>query len=307
MFEDFIKILNESGKKYYFDNKNFYEKIIKCNYDIFILDKFAILIEERNLYGLKIGHSRGGIRYIGNPSINEFKEYLEKLKIFLNQKGYIFIGLEYLEEPNEFISQINESDYRYVMQGSAFIYPKENWLLKFNSEKRNKLLYAKKHGVIFEIIKKSDLNNDDLTSIYKLLSETAISHNNFKIPSFEEFRDLITNLPCIIAIGKLENEIICFDLIMIIDDKAERLYSATNEKGRNIRAVASMEVEVINYLSKNNFRLYDLWGIKKDKGFTDFKISIADEVINYDGKYRLIKVKNFIASFILWAWRIIKA
>lgn len=305
MFDEFLKIVNSSGKIHYFDNEYFYKNILKCDYDIFTSGNFTILVEQRNLYSLKIGHSRGGIRFTGSPKLNEFENFVAELETFLSKNKYVFIGLEYLEETNELIESLEPSRYRYVMEGSAFIYPNENWISKFNSEKRNKLLYASKHGVTFEIINGTNIDNEKLEKIYSLLQDTAKSHDNFKIPTEIEFNSLVKNLECLIAYGIYKNEIICFDLLMTMADKCERLYSATNTKGRELRAIANLEMEVVKYLHEHNYKIYDLWGVKKDKGFTDFKLSIADELVDYDGKYRLIKVNDFLANPILTAWNLL--
>lgn len=301
MNNKFSQIINTIDYDHYFDSEKWFCDVLKSSYDIIEKDGFAILLEYRRLFGYKVGHSRGGIRFDRNKKT--FEEYLEFIKFLKSEakaKGYMLVGMEPVEPANKFNTVFKTTKFREAMPATAFIYPKENWLNRFNSKKRYDLTYAAKKGVKVEIITNPEKLSEELvTEMYNLMLFTLTRHvSKYTIPDRETFGRIFKYMDFMVPIAWLDGKLVSFTICLHNANKTrvERLYAASNETGLKLRAPSLIEVEMVDYLYHKGIKIYDLWGIRLfDDGVTVFKKNIADDVVCY-APYSVITILKPLAN-----------
>jgi hypothetical protein len=309
MNQDFKDIISQIEITHYFDQECWFKDVLQTPYDIIVKDGFGIIIENYQKFGGKIGFSRGGIRFNKKEkSLEEYKTFIDYLKIELKKRKYIFVGIDHLEIEDSFNSIFEKSDYRDYIQGTALIYPKKDWIMKFNSKKRYDLNSGTKKGLETEFISNipslpvNSGSQVDLDKFYDLANQT-FQRQGLKYPflSKDACERLFSNVHYMLTIAKKENQWVAYNLSLLTPDlkRMERLYAGASEEGTKLRAPSLIEVKLIETLSDMNIEIYDLWGIRDGAGYSDFKKSLSDEVI-YFKPLSVIKVNPPIAHIILF-------
>jgi hypothetical protein len=307
-FENIIKTIDYD---HYCDTERFYKDVTQTPYTVIAKDGFGILIEYYIKFGKKIGYSRGGIRFDRNTkTIDELNDFIKYLKKELKSNDFMFLGMEHVEEENDFTKLFDKENYRIYLEGSAFIYPKENWTGKFNSKKRYDLTYGLKKGVNVRFFSnvpevQSLLNTNesvDFDNLYKLVESTLKRHGHkYDFPSKDVLTRYLKELNYILSIAEFEGKWLAYNLSFynINGTRVERVYAGASEEGLRLRAPSAIEVSYIDILYKLGIKTYDLWGIKQGKGYSAFKESIADELKNY-AKFSIIKIDRPLADLTLF-------
>ena len=304
MDEEYQKIVLSNVPNYHFDSEIWNKDVEKNQYEIITKDGFAILINFKKRSIFKTGYSRGGIRFDHNSkTLEEYREFLEYLKVELKNKKYTFVGIDPVEEVNQFNSLLDKQNFRAHPEGTALIYPKKEWITKFNSKKRYDLTYASKKGVEVKLFTNNnwlgDINHDELEleKFFTLVKESLQRNKNaYSLPSNDEMKKIFENMNFILPIAIAEDKYISFNLSLFnpSGNLVERLYAGTNDEGTRLRAPSLIEVRMVDYLTDLGIQTYDLWIIKKGMGATEFKKSIADEIKEY-APYSIVNIQPFLS------------
>lgn len=311
-FSEIVKNLDDT---YFFDNPDYYKLVQKTPYELYTKDGFGILIEYKKFLWVKIGHSRGGVRFDKKTkSLDEYKAFIANLKEILKAKGYAYIGIDHVSTSDKFTTLFPKegTNFRTYFPKTAIINVQKDWISKFNSKKKYNLLYASKKGItlllysnVLEEVKDNQINMD---LFYALVEETIHRHSkekkNYSLPSKEEFQRIFKHMKYILAVGEFGGKWLAFSLVLLNDngDIASRLHAGANQYGLNMRVPSYLEVSIVDKLAELGIKKYDLWGIlpgKQHEGYSDFKRSIADEVVKLS-KYSIVKIDNFSANILIY-------
>lgn len=293
MNTEFQNIVSHIENSHYFDDERWFKDVLKTNYDVIVQEGFGIIIEWYKKFGKKVGYSRGGIRF--NPSkktLGQFNEFVDFLTQELKKLNYQFITIDHLEEENQFNRIFPKTDFRPYIEGTALIYPQENWIGKFNSKKRYDLLYAKKKEVQIKFFTNyktfydiSDNTLDFNFEKFNMLVQETLSRygNSFDLLSTETFKRAFEYSTYILAVAVQGSEWLCYNLSFInpAHNRVERVFAGGNVNGLQLRAPSYLEVTFVDYLYKAGVPVYDLWGTRSGDGYTNFKISLSDETVRF--------------------------
>lgn len=300
-FDEITKHLKDT---HYYDKESWYKEILCTKYDSFTDENFGVLFEIKKIGPLKIGHSRGGVRFdkIRN-SYQDYLKFIHKLTNYLNDNGYIFLGIDFMQEESEFTNVFKPSMYKEFIYGTAIVYPSFDWIKKFNSKKKYDLLYAEKKNCRVKFYEDGELEESLFMKLYQMMNFTIDRHKSkYTNIDFDVFKRILTKEKKILGvIFDDQNNPICFNLLLYnpLMNRAERLFSSVSEAGLKNRAAGFLEVKTIELLAKKNIQIYDLWGISgKMDGVEVFKRSIADEIIQFVPFYGVLRV-NIVLSLIL--------
>jgi hypothetical protein len=309
----FDNLAQQINYAHYFDTEVWYRDVLKTPYDIVISNDFGIIFEYRMILGHKVGHSRGGILFDrSKKTLEEYHNFVSYLKSELSKLNYAFVGIDFVEGENEFNKIFERSKVRDHINGTAYIYPKEDWIKKFNSKKRSDLLSAQRKGVnihLFSNIDKELSDEIDLERFYALVLQTLQRHENaYTLPTKETFGRMFKDVKFILAVAQIDNEWISYNLSIFnpMMNRLERVFAGSNEKGLKFRAPSLIEVNMVEYLAQRNVEVYDLWGVKDpEDGVSIFKKSIADEWKLFR-PYGILKIQPIWANLTLFALKISK-
>jgi FemAB family len=311
MNTEFEQLIASIDYDHYFDSEAWVRDVYKTPYDLIQKDGFAILIEYYHKFGKKIGFSRGGIRFDRKAkNLEAYKQFADYLQHELKHLGYLYVGIDHTEEENEYTAYFQKTDIRPFVEGSAFVYPKENWIQKFNSKKRYDLTFAGKKGVTVKFLT-SDAQMPDLDTFYTLVQETLKRHKNiYTLPDRATFGRIFTHMPFILAVAVFEGKWIAYNLSLYNPNKTavERVFAGANETGLRMRSPSFIEISMVEHLTSLGIKTYDLWGIKEGDGFTEFKKSLADEIKHYS-RFSIIKVGHLaiLVTFLIKLTRLLKS
>jgi hypothetical protein len=219
----------------------------------------------------------------------------------------MFLGFELSEVENEYNKIFEHSTFRMANEGTVVIYPKPDWIKKFNSKKRYDLLMGAKKGVEIEFIHNDkefgspERKKQIITALYDMMVFTLGRHQTrFTIFPREKFERIFEHMDYILVLAKHEEEPITFNLSLYNTNKTrvERLYAGSNEKGLKMRAPSLMEMHMVEYLTSIGITYYDMWGIntKDYVGVTEFKKSLGDELLLFPPYYSGIYVHKTLAK-----------
>jgi hypothetical protein len=300
----FDEIASSNINAKYFDKESWYRDVIKEKYEYFGDEDFGIMIEYRNFFGYKIGHSRGApLTIYDKIDENLARNILSRLKMHLANSNYLLLGIDFMEPPTNLTKLFERSNIRESMFGTITLTPRENWISKFNSKKRYDLLYAEKKGITFKVFDNYSAKSPDLIrSAYNLMKETYNRQaSRFELILPEMFNRVFESQKYILAACFDENnEMICFSLILFSPDnsRAYRVFAGSSEKAHKTRATPYLELKLIDKLAEMKILEYDLWGIsgKKD-GVEIFKRSIGEKVIEFVPYYGVLRIHKYRAMF----------
>lgn len=303
--DEFKKITQNLDNTHYFDNPEWYSEIFKVNHDIITKDGFGIIIEYRYFAGkFKIGHSRGGIRFDNKiKNLEEYKSFLEYLKKELKKHKYIFIGIDFMDKESQYTKLFKPTNIREFMPQTAVIYPKTDWTNKFNSKKRYDMLYASKKGVEVEFYE-SNVSISLVEKLYQMLEYTFARHQSvYKIVDKKAFFTIFQKSEFLlgIAFADQQREVpIAYNLLLpnLRKNRYDRLFASVNQEGMKLRAAPYLEVKTIGRLNEKKVEIYDLWGLWQNEGFSEFKKSIADEIIQLVPYYAILRIRPTLAFII---------
>lgn len=311
-YDNIIKMIDYD---HYFDREIWFKDVLKAEYDLIVKDGFAIIIEFRVRFGYKIGHSRGGIRFDRKKkNFEDYLKFVDYLKKELQQRKYVILGIDFMESENAY-SKIFEKDdvFRESIPGTVVIYPKENWIEKFNSKKRYDLTYAKKKNLaeitfFTNVGEETTIPKEIITQLYGLISFAYKRHqSSFPIPTEDVFLRIFKHVPYILAVAIHENNCIAFNLSLYNHTmtRVERVYAGANEDALRLRIPSAIEIDMVDYLHKRGVTYYDLWGIRREEhdGVGQFKRSIGDETIFFP-EYGIMRVHSFLASLLILSMKI---
>jgi lipid II:glycine glycyltransferase (peptidoglycan interpeptide bridge formation enzyme) len=95
-------------------------------------------------------------------------------------------------------------------------------------------------------------------------------------------------------VGRHEGEALCAALIAIHDGRAYYLFSGSNRRKSQLKAMDLMLFRTMQYAASKGCRDYDLWGITTSGdpthpwyGFSEFKRGFGGEVVEYAGTWDL--------------------
>lgn len=306
-FDDITKDLDYAC---FFDTEKWTRDVMQNKYLIIENNGFCIDVDFKTKFGIKIGHTRGGVRF--NRNEKTFEEYLDFIKYLrkeLKKYGFIYLGISMFDAPKEYWQDLFYEADEYLNRSfdkAPIIYPIENWLSKFNSKKRYNLLYASKKNVKVVRLGSIDFIEDRslLDKFYELALSTLErhkSHNNktYSFPQKEVFERIFRFMDPILYVAVLENDWIAYSLVILnpLKNRAYRVYAGANTQALSLRAPSYLETFIVNDLYEKKVQVYDLYGSMSGKNHTysTFKEELADEIISYP-KYLVLTVRPILAT-----------
>lgn len=318
MNQEFKEIVLSIDSSHYCDDERWYRDVLKTDYEIITKDGFGILIEFYYKFGFKIGFSRGGVRFDKKTkSVKEFQDFLLFLQKKLHTSKYLFVGIDHLEPEDEYNQFFPINNYREHIQGTVLLYPQKDWIKKFNSKKRYDLVYASKKGV--EVVFFSNYEplkehkglttlTVDVDTFYKLCEETIKRQGKqYAFPPKKVFENIFNSFPFILTVAIHNGTWVAYNLSLLNPrlDIVERVFAGANEDGLKLRAPSFIEVEMVASLAELGIGVYDLWGIQKGQGFTEFKESIGDKIVHFR-PFSVFYVRKTVAKVVLFLLKYIR-
>lgn len=196
-----------------------------------------------------------------------------------------------------------------LVRGRRFFTPKTFWLNLTKSEEqllaamypkaRYNIRLAEKHGVIVE----EDNSDAAFEKFWELTDQTAkrqgfYAHNK---KYFQLMWETLKNRIAHLFVAKYQGEILAAWIIFKYGDKIYYPYGASSDVHRGLQAPSLMMWKMILWGKDQGCKIYDLWGIEKGKGFTDFKAKFGPKTVEFVGTYDLI-----INPLLYWAFRIME-
>jgi len=170
---------------------------------------------------------------------------------------------------------------------------------KLNSKWRNKLNGAEKNNL--EIIEGNDI---ELYRIFQKLQKEMQDRKEY-IPGvdYDEFGIIQQMLPehlkMKIMICKHNGEPIAATIVSAIGSMGIYLLGATGDKWSNLKGSYLTHWEMMTWLKKQGYKIYDLGGINPidNPGVYTFKVGFSGQDVCHVGQYELCK--NLISKFII--------
>jgi lipid II:glycine glycyltransferase (peptidoglycan interpeptide bridge formation enzyme) len=280
------EIIANIPDSHYFDDEEYYRDVLKTDYEIITVGKFALNISFQEVFlGFKVGYVRGGMRFNNdNSSIEEFKNAVDEFQKILARKKYIYLIMEHLRTKSEFTEFFKNIAPFQTKKGTAIIYPKAEWLSKFKSKDRYNLTYAGKKGVEVKIFAGKEFNPAEDEKFYEFIEMIRKkSAGKYFFPDYDAICRLLKVMDCYIVLAENKDKYIALNISVFnpAQTRLERVFAGSDKNYASLRAPEYLELKFIEYLAQNNVNYYDLWMINEGDGFTDFKKKLADEIIEY--------------------------
>jgi hypothetical protein len=160
-------------------------------------------------------------------------------------------------------------------------------LASFRRTTRYNIHYAERSQVVVE-------EGADAAEL-ALQVRASAARAGVSLPGTVYFRTVLQRLPLSrTLVARHDGESLCALLVAVHDGRGYYLFSGSNGRHRNLKAMDLTMWRAIQYAARMGCRDYDLWGVSPDDdpahpwhGFTEFKRGYGGEVVEYAGTWDL--------------------